>query len=193
MFDDLPSELFSSYFLIRTNELYDQNVSFYFSRIRDYLLVEYAFGLSKMPLDDLEKELPKFFNGIVGFSAMYFFSESCTAQQRAVLQRHTKYKVTEYLYAYSDYITRNFYNTKASFDPNTTGDIGILIPSDTASLHGGYALFPIEESTSVSPVVELPSLSVFGDNSAFSRYRARVIHGSYLDLVKTDTNESSKK
>jgi|WetSurMetagenome_2_1015567.scaffolds.fasta_scaffold36935_2 hypothetical protein len=190
LFDDLPSELFANYFLIRSNELYNQSVTFYYSRIRDYLLVEYAYGLHKLSPENLEKELPKFFNGIVGFSAMHFFSENCPPQQRAVLQKHTKFKVSEYLFAYSEYLNRHFYNTKSSFDPHTNGDIGIIVPKDTATLHGGYALFPIEFTDNGAPIVELPTVSVFGDESAFLKYKARVVHGSFLDLLRDNTDDS---
>lgn len=188
--DDLPSELFTSYLFIKTNDLIDQRISVYFSKIRDYLLIEHAYKMGRLSPKDLEKTLPDFFNGNVGFSAIHFFSEICTVQHSLILQKYTKYKVSEYLFVYSEFLDRNFYNTKESFDPYTKGSIGILVPQDTGSLQGGYALFPKEPGENVNPIVELPMIPIFGDDSVFNKYHARKVHGSYLDLIRNDTRHS---
>lgn len=140
---NLPEELFSRNILIKSNKEDSYNVSFYYSKIRDYIICFHSYKLNKKGDQEFYDILYELYQNHIGQSAISFFIENASESHKATLIRFKKDNARNYAISYNSYIDSNFKSFKDKFIPNTNGDIGIVLQQDLLD-KDGYALFPLE-------------------------------------------------
>lgn len=188
--ETIPEDLFARNILIKSNKEDSYNISFYYSKIRDYIICFHTYKLDKLADNEFYDLLEKLYENHIGQSALSFYLENAGDSHKRTLIRFKKDKALKYVNSYNDYLEQHFKKFKDKFDPHTQADIGILLPENL--LHqDGYALFRLE-SPSASKVQygqwgDLFSVS-FND-SLFLRKGINTVHGSNKQLL---TIEQSK-
>lgn len=141
--DNIPEDLFTRNILIKSNKEDSYNVSFYYSKIRDYIICFHSYRLDKLSNDEFYDALSDFYQNHIGQSALDFYMENASSSHIDTLVRFKKDKALEYVSAYNSYLDSNFSTFKNKFDPETDGRIGIILPKDIIG-EDGYALFPLK-------------------------------------------------
>ena len=138
----LPEYLFARNILIKSSDEDSYNVSFYYSKIRDYIICFHSYKLDKLNDDNFYNILENFYHNYIGISAIDFYIENAPASHRNTLIKFKKDKAVKYVNGYNSYLNENFKTIKNLFDPKTDDDIGIILPKDLLRKNS-YALFPI--------------------------------------------------
>lgn len=146
-FDEkLPEDLFARNILIRSNKEDSYNIAFYYSKIRDYIICFHTYKLDKLDNTSLYNLLPNFYINHIGQSAIQFYIENASFEHRKIISQFKEDQALKYVEEYSSYIDENFKNFKSLFDPETDGEIGIILPKECLE-KDGYALFPLESNS----------------------------------------------
>lgn len=190
----LPEELFSRNILIRSNNDDSYNVSFYYSKIRDYIICYHSFKLDKLDDNEFYNLLETFFQNHIGQSAIYFYLENSKQSHLNSYERFKKDKALSYVKKYDFFLDDKFSKFKAQFDPKTIGQIGILLPEDLIN-EDGYALIPLDSS--VERRIQFESFkdldtSDLTFNNIFKK-GASLIHSTNSPLMVLDQDEIVRK
>ncbi len=190
----LPEDLFARNILTRSNKQDSYHISFYYSKIRDYVISFHAYKLHQLDDDQFSDVIESFYKNYIGQSAMSFYINNASESHRYVLREFKKSKALRFAATYNSYLENNFGKFKELFDPRTRGDIGIVLPIDMLK-KDGYALFPI---TSENPdkIMYENFRNSFSENYYESRlYRigAETIYGSHSSLLGPDQGKVAQK
>lgn len=190
---DLPEDLFSRNILIKSNKEDSYNVNFYYSKIRDYIICFHTYKLDQ--LNDLQfyNILEKFYENYIGQSAIDFYIENATASHKYTLAKFKEDKALQYVTNYNSYLEENFKNSKKLFDPQTEGDIGIVLPKDLLAGEG-YALFRAESNSPTK--VRLENFkNPFSDmnNEIFFRMGINTVYGNNRSFLISDQSKIIKQ
>ncbi|MFA7132823.1 MAG: type I restriction enzyme HsdR N-terminal domain-containing protein [Bacteroidales bacterium] len=190
--ENIPEELFSRNLLIRSNNEDSYNISFYYSKIRDYIICFHSYKLDKKSDIEFYEVLDEIYQNHIGQSAISFYLENACESHKATLIKFKKDKALKYVTSYNSYLDSNFKPFKDKFIPKTNEDIGIVLPQDLLN-EDGYALFPLESGSTDRILYE--NLD-FDDNYYESRlYQIGVgtIYGSNIPLLVKDPNKIVRK
>jgi len=83
--ENIPKDLFSRNILIKSNNENSYNISFYYSKIRDYIICFHSYKFDKLSDDDFNNVLEDFYQNYIGISAIDFYIENATISHRTVL------------------------------------------------------------------------------------------------------------
>jgi hypothetical protein len=181
---EVPAELFEYNLLLRVNQNGVPSVSFYYTLLRDYVICFQTMRLQDRRGNDFGSALKEMANGQTGLSAIRFYVMHATSSQVRAITDFMKDRFLFFIETYDDILNRNFPRIKKSFDPNTGGPIGILIPPNFLAGPEAYALFPAENADGRRCVQTVEPW----DDHIFHLYKARVIHGrSYGPLLTAQT------
>lgn len=144
--ENLPEDLFARNILIRSNKEDSYNIAFYYSKIRDYIICFHTYKLDKLDNTALYNLLAKFYINHIGQSAIKFYIENASFEHRKTITQFKEDQALKYVERYNSYRDENFKNIKSLFDPETEGEIGIILPKKRLE-KDGYALFPLEPNT----------------------------------------------
>lgn len=147
----IPEDLFSRNILIRSNNEDSYNVSFYYSKIRDYILCYQIHKLDKKSNGEFYDLLAYFYQNHIGKSAIDFYIENAYYSHKSTLVSFKKDKCLSYVNNYNSYLDENFSTFKEKFAPHTAGEIGLILPEDLIN-DDGYALFPLSEKNNANVV-----------------------------------------
>ena len=139
---DIPQELFDRNILIKSGDKISYQISFYYSKIRDYIISYHSFRLDKIDDNSFYDNLEIFFENYIGQSAIKFYLKNASYTQLNVYSRFKKDKLINYVIQYDSFLNEHFSAFKEEFDPKTKGKIGILIPNNLVK-NDGYALIPL--------------------------------------------------
>ena len=143
----LPEYLFARNILIKSGTKDSYSISFYYSKIRDYIICFHSYQLNKLNDTQFFETLEDFYQNYIGQSAIDFYIENAnTSHQNAFIKFKTD-KALKYVEGYNKYLNQHFNRIKERFNPNTKSDIGIFLPKDIIK-KDGYALFPLENQSS---------------------------------------------
>jgi Type I restriction enzyme R protein N terminus (HSDR_N) len=140
----IPEDLFTRNILIRSNKEEFYNVSFYYSKIRDYIICFLIHKLDKKSNGEFYDLLTYLYQNHIGKSAIDFYVDNASQSHKRTLVSFKKDKCLSYVAAYNSYLDENFSTFKEKFAPHTAGEIGIILPEDLIN-GDGYALFPLAE------------------------------------------------
>lgn len=140
----IPEDLFTRNILIRSNKEEFYNVSFYYSKIRDYIICFLIHNLDKKSNGEFYDLLTYFYQNHIGKSAIDFYVENASHSHKSTLVSFKKDKCLSYVTTYNSYLDENFSTFKEKFAPHTAGEIGLILPEDLIN-GDGYALFPLAE------------------------------------------------
>ncbi|XWW45656.1 type I restriction enzyme HsdR N-terminal domain-containing protein [Fibrella sp. USSR17] len=194
MEETIPEALFARNILIRSNSEDSHNISFYYSKVRDYIICFHSFKLDKLSNDDFYDLLEKFYENYIGQSSIDFYIENASANHKSILVKFKNDKSFNYVSKYDLYLETNFKNIKEKFNPNTNGSIGIFLPIELLK-EDGYALFPL-------PTGELSKIKhekltdaykgLYYDSAVF-RKGAKMLHSSHKRLLISDQDNIIRK
>ncbi len=139
----IPEDLFSRNILTKSSMEDSYTVSFYYSKIRDYIICFHSYRLDKLSDNEFYQVLEQFFESHIGESAFDFYMENASERHQSVFANFKRDKCLSYVSAYDSYLEKHFSVFKDKFDPLTFGPIGILLPNDMVQ-KDGYALFPLK-------------------------------------------------
>ncbi|WBX75317.1 type I restriction enzyme HsdR N-terminal domain-containing protein [Tenacibaculum ovolyticum] len=141
--ENLPEDLFSRNILIKSNKDDSYNISFYYSKIRDYVICFHTYKLDKLDDTQFYNILDNFYQNYIGISALDFYINNSNSSQKIILERYKKDKALNYVIGYENYLDNNFERYKDKFDPETNGNIGIILPYNLIE-NSGYSLLPVD-------------------------------------------------
>lgn len=173
--ETIPEDLFARNILIKSNKEDSYNITFYYSKIRDYIICFHSYKLDKLKDSEFYDLLDTFYENHIGQSAISFYIENASESHKRTIIKFKKDKALKYVDSYNAYLEQHFKNFKEKFDPQTEGDIGILLPENLLQKNA-YALFPF--NTSTLDKVQLGQLGNFAldDNSLFFQRGINSIH-----------------
>lgn len=189
---NIPEDLFTRNLLIKSNKDDSYNVSFYYSKIRDYIICFHSYKLDKLSDDEFYNVLLDFYQNHIGKSALDFYIENASSSHLRTLVKFKQDKSLEYVIRHNCYLDDNFKKFKDKFDPYTLGDIGIMLPDDLIK-KDGYALFRMSENS-----IQKIAYSNFSDfsDTGYDFWREKgieTVYGSNTSLLVKDQNRIVKK
>lgn len=192
-FDETISEdLFTKNILIKSNNGNSYNISFYYSKIRDYVICFQSYILDKLSNDNFYKVLPDFYQNHISKSALDFYIENASSNHLYTLSEFKKDQALKYVKGYDKYLNKNFKKFKEKFEPETKGKIGIYLPKDIIR-DDGYSLFRLPNDSNYRIAFE--NFKDF-DNSGWDLWFEKGIkslHGSNFSLMAKDQKTVIKK
>lgn len=190
--ENIPEDLFTRNILIKSNNEDSYNISFYYSKIRDYIICFHTYELNKFNNDQFYNILTDFYQNHIGKSALDFYIENANFSHISTLIKFKKDKALQYVEDYNSYLEDNFKKFKTKFDPNTEDDIGILLPKDLIK-GDGYAFFPLDAESKNKIIYEnfLNSISI--DSDLFWQKGIKTLYGSNTSLMVKDQSIIVKK
>lgn len=191
--ENLPEDLFTRNILIKSNNEDSYNISFYYSKIRDYIICFHSYSLDKLNDAEFYNVLETFYQNYIGQSAIEFYIENASHSHMFTLAKFKKDKALQYVTDYNTYLNNNFKNFKNLFDPKTDGEIGIILPEDLIN-DDGYALFQINPT--YTRKVQLKDLKdPFSDSERcdFLDMGVSTVYGSNSSLLVSDQNKIIKQ
>lgn len=193
--ENIPEDLFTRNILIKSNNEYSYNISFYYSKIRDYIICFHSYQLDKLSDDEFYNVLFDFYKNHIGKSALDFYIENASSSHLRVLIEFKKDNAISYVVNYNSYLDYNFKKIKNKFIPNTNGEIGIVLPKDVVK-EDGYALFPLNSSFERKIIYEdLESLfsKPYDDSNLLLKLGVTTVYGSNTSLFVKDKSKIIKK
>jgi hypothetical protein len=185
--ETIPEDLFGRNLLIRSNKEDSYNVTFYYSKIRDYIICFHSYKLDKLSDNEFYSVLINFHENHIGQSAISFYIQNASTNHKSELIKFKKNKALEYVNTYDNYLNENFKNFKEKFNPGTKGEIGIYLPNDILE-QDGYALFHLAPNSSIKVQQESfgsPFSKTFGD-SLFGKKGVQMISYSNISIMVLD-------
>jgi len=186
--ESLPEDLFTRNILTRSNKDDSYNVSFYYSKIRDYVVCFHTYKLDK--LNEISYDiLENFYENYIGQSAIQFYIETAPSKHLTGIEQFKKYKALKYVEGYDAYLDENFKTIRSLLDPETEGEIGIILPKRVLD-DDGYALYPIR-SNSDGKVIFENLVWRHDDNTEnlFSSKDVQTIYGSNIQIMTSNQDK----
>lgn len=192
--ESFPEELFARNILTKSNKDESYNISFYYSRIRDYVISFHSYKLDKLSNDDFYSVLDDFYGNYIGQSAIEFYLENASQSHKYTLIKYKKDRAIEYVKSYSSFLDKNFKNSKTLYIPKTDGEIGIVLPIDL-SKDDGYALFPMNSRQTENILHENIQDAFSADHWPSRMYEIGVerVYGSNYSILVPDHSEVVRK
>ena len=188
--ETIPEDLFTRNILIKSNKEDSYYISFYYSKIRDYIICFHSYKLDKLSDNEFYNLLETFYENYIGKSAISFYIENASDNHKRTLSRFKKDKSLQYVNCYNNYLNNHFSNFKEKFDPETKGDVGIFLPYDLIK-NDGYALFPLKPN-SPNKIQFVSFGNLFNDNLFFNK-GVNKIHGSNVSLLTANQDKIIKQ
>ncbi len=191
--EKLPRDLFDRNLLIKSNNEGTHNISFYYSKIRDYIICYHTHKLHKLSNEEFYEVLNILYENRLRQSALSFYCNTgISSNHEMILKKFKQEKALNYVNQYDSYLNDNFKVFKNLFDPKTEGEIGIIMPKDLI-IGDGYALFPMKP--------ELPDKILFEDivfnesyyDDPLIQKGVQTLYGSNTSLLVSDQTVELKK
>lgn len=190
--ENIPEDLFTRNILIKSNTVESYNISFYYSKIRDYIICFHSYQLDKLSDHEFYDVLSDFYQNHIGKSAIDFYIENAKPSHLDILVKFKKDKALSYVEGYNLFLEKNFKKNKSKFDPYTNGDIAILLPRDLIHSHG-YGLLPLENESDDKLIFEDFGNSLNADSDVVWQMGVKTLYGSYEYLLIKDQTTTIKK
>ncbi len=192
--ENIPEDLFTRNILIKSNNEDAYNISFYYSKIRDFIICFHTYKLDKLSDDEFYNILTDFYKNYIGRSALDFYLENAKSSHLYTLIKFKKDKALSYVKGYDAYLENNFKKFKEKFNPKTNGSIGIILPEDLIK-KDGYALFPLK-SDSENKIIFNDLADPFSkpyDSNLILQLGVNSVYGSNSSLLCEDQTIVIKK
>ena len=183
----ITEDLFTRNVLARANKEDSHHVSFYYSKIRDYIICFHTCKLHQLDDRQFSEIIESLYENYIGQSAIDFYIGNASYNHRQILIEYKKSKALSYVTQYESYLEEHFANFKALFSPGTKGNIGIVFPKDVLK-NDGYALYPMPVGSTERLVFEnlRNAFSTNYDDSRIFQMGVDAIYGSHTSLLKRD-------
>ena len=190
--ENIPEALFSRNLLIKSNKEESYNVTFYYSKIRDYIICFHSYKLDNKNNFELYDILDEIYENHIGQSAIKFYLDNSSENHKNTIIKYIEDKAIQYTIGYNSYLNTNFKVFKDKFVPKTKGDIGIVLSKDLLN-NDSYSLFPLDcEPNNQLLYRDLSFNRNFYDDDLY-QLNIETIYGSYIPLLTRDQSEIIKK
>jgi len=187
---NLPEDLFTRNILIKSAREDSYHVSFYYSKIRDYIIGFHTYRLDKLKADKLYDILSDFYANHIGQSAIAFYIENASSEHLDIIRRFKGDKARTYIEGYNAYLDTHLAPFKEMFDPKTAGEIGIVLPKDLLR-KDGYALYPLPAGTSDKVAYEdLDHFGLSDRHDLFFEMGVSTIYGGNSTIMIADQHKT---
>ena len=186
----IPEDLFTRNILIKSNKEDSYNISFYYSKIRDYIICFHSYKLDKLNDNEFYNSLETFYENYIGQSAISFYIENASDSHKRTLSRFKKDKSLQYVNSYNNYLDKHFFEFKDKFNPQTKGDIGIFLPYDLIQ-DDGYALFPLKPNSPNK--LQYERFGNLFNNDLFFKKGVNSIHSSNISLLTANQDKTIRQ
>ncbi|WP_448700870.1 type I restriction enzyme HsdR N-terminal domain-containing protein [Mucilaginibacter sp. AW1-3] len=186
----LPEDLFARNILTKSSKEDSYHISFYYSKIRDYIISFHTYKLHRLDYTAFANIVGDFYQNYIGKSAIAFYISNASESHQQVFREFKTGKALNYVTSYNAYLDENFGTFKQLFKPGTKGEIGIVLPPDIIK-HDGYALYRITP--------ELPGKIIYEDlrnpfegnyfESQLYKIGVQSVHGSHISLLEPDQDK----
>lgn len=193
--ENIPEDLFARNILVKSNNEYSYNISFYYSKIRDYIICFHSYRLDNLSEEEFYNVLFDFYKNHIGKSALDFYIQNASPSHLRVLSEFKKDNAISYVENYNSFLDYNFEKIKNKFCPNTNGEIGIVLPKDIIK-EDGYALFQFDSYLERKIIYEdLESLfsKPYDDSNLLLKLGVKTVYGSNTSLFVKDKDKIVKK
>lgn len=190
--ETIPEDLFAGNLLIRSNSNNSFNISFYYSKVRDYIICYHTYKLDTCTDDEFYNLLEHFYENHIGESAIKFYMENATAKQYRLFGHFKIDKFRNYVNSYNAYLETHFKRFKEKFDPKTHGEIGILVPEDL-SAGDGYGLIRLSGENAPKVQFERSTDFMFVSADVFFERGLHSWHSSHINLLRKDQQKAVEK
>lgn len=188
----IPEDLFTRNILIKSNKEDSYNISFYYSKIRDYIICFHSYQLDKLNDQEFYDLLEIFYENYIGQSAISFYVDNANTKHQRTIISFKKDKSFQYVNCYTSYLEQHFNKFKSKFDPYTNGDIGIYLPEDV--LHkDGYALFCLPSASLHKVQFEQIGDFFSRGNEYLFKKGVSIIYGSNYSILSADQDKTVRK
>src|SRR5690606_14015291 len=96
----IPEDLFTRNILIKSNKDDSYNVSFYYSKIRDYIVAFHSYQLNKLKDREFYDSLEMFYENHIGESAISFYIENASDSHKRTFIKFKTDKSLQYVNSY---------------------------------------------------------------------------------------------
>lgn len=191
--EKLSRDLFDRNLLIKSNNEETYNISFYYSKIRDYIICYHTHKLHKLSNEEFYEVLKILYENRIRQSALSFYCNTgISSNHEMILRKFKREKALNYVNQYDSYLNDNFKRFKKLFDPKTEGEIGIIMPKDLI-MGDGYALFPLKPKFSDKILFEDLTFSESYQDDPLIQKGVQTIYGSNTSLLVSDQTVELKK
>jgi len=191
--EKLPRDLFDRNLLIKSNNEETYNISFYYSKIRDYVICYHTHKLHKLSNEEFYEVLSSLYENRIRQSALSFYCNTgISSNHEMILRKFKQEKALNYVNQYDAYLNDNFKRFKKLFDPKTEGEIGIIMPKDLI-MGDGYALFPIKPELPDKIIFEDLTFSKSHHDDPLIQKGVQTLYGSNTSLLVSDQTVELKK
>lgn len=190
--ENIHEDLFTRNILIKSNTEESYNISFYYSKIRDYIICLHSYQLDKLSDNNFYEVLCDFYQNHIGKSAIDFYIDNAKPSHLNMLIKFKNDKALSFVENYDLYLENNFKKIKNKFDPCTNEDIGIVLPKNLIK-DGAYALFPLQSKLENKIVHENLSFDGPYKTNAILQMGVQTIYGSNTFLFVKDQSSIVKK
>lgn len=191
----LPEDLFTRNILTISNKEDSHNISFYYSKIRDYIICFHSYKLDKLSESEFYNIIGVFYENYIGQSAIEFYIKNASDTHKNAFINFKKERALSYINSYESYLEENFGNFKEKFIPKTNGKIGMILPLELISMDG-YALFPLSERFSEKIIFEDlrdPFSNSYFNGGRLYQIGVDTVYGSHSGLLVADQTRVIKK
>tara|TARA_R110002167_G_scaffold319755_1_gene525549 strand:+ start:4460 stop:7465 length:3006 start_codon:yes stop_codon:yes gene_type:complete len=191
--EKLPRDLFDRNLLIQSNNKETFNISFYYSKIRDYIICYHTHKLHRLNNEQFYEVLNILYENRLRQSALSFYCNTgISSNHEMILRKFKREKALNYVNQYESYLNDNFKRFKELFDPKTEGEIGIIMPKDPI-VGDGYALFPMKPELSDKILFENLAFSKSYHDDPLIQKGVQTLYGSNKSLLVSDQTVELKK
>ncbi|MFP7225239.1 type I restriction enzyme HsdR N-terminal domain-containing protein [Priestia filamentosa] len=171
--------------LIETKDRFNRKlISFYFSRLRDFLIAIDFKRLDSLNLQDFRVQVNELLNNQIGQSVMGLYYDYATQEQREYLNRKIEFRALSYLKTYRELINHITPSIRNRFEPFTNNDIGLVAHIEEYTLYD-YGFSVLDNETSELTIIKEPI--------PYNKFNVPVKHKSAHNFMNTEPKEAALK
>ena len=125
--ETFPEDLFARNILIKSSTKDSYNVSFYYSKIRDYIICFHSYRLNKLNDNEFHEVLEDFYQNHIGQSAIDFYIENANTTHQNTFIKFKIDKALKYVHGYNKYLNQHFNRIKEKFNPTEIEKITAIV------------------------------------------------------------------
>lgn len=154
---DINENFFTYNLLERENdENYRTYISFYYTKLADFVIALYVYGLDILSGREFEEAINKMKSNSHGISSLLWFEEYATENQKKIFIKIKKQEGLYLLKKYEKILNNYFPKIKEKFEPFTTNEIGIAIDNLNSPFIYAYGFYEKFEAKKKVILMDLP-------------------------------------
>lgn len=119
--------LFSFYILIaKTDYIGKKRISFYFDKIRDFIIAFYSQDLIELESNEFEKKIPEIMEKSFGESLLQIYMDKPNKSHFSVASNYNIEKLNNCIQKYENIITKDYPTLRNKFCPYGKGNLGMI-------------------------------------------------------------------